>query len=206
VRIDWVPYSASALVVGASALSVGALLSPRTDDTRRLVTLVQDSPDQWMAMVGLYLVSSVGLVLGLPSVLSLFERRGSRTALVAVAVFTVGCLGTVAYAVLLAVYRAMVIEEQLTSSIEELARQADLIPVLVVWVATFLLGEVLLGIALLLARAVPRWIPIVILVHAALALFSQAMPQALATVVSLLITVGLAGLGIYASQTRPRVR
>ena len=204
MRIDWVPYSASALVVGATALSVGALLSPRTDDARLLVMLVQDQPERWMAMVSLYLVSSIGLVLGLPAVLSLFDQRGARTALVAVAVLTVGCIGTVAYAVLLAVYRAMVIEEQLTSSIEQLARQADLIPALIVWLVTFLLGEVLLAIALLLARAVPRWIPIVLLVHASLALFSQAMPDALGTVVSLLITIGLAGLGIYASQVRPR--
>ena len=202
MRIDWVPYSASALVVGAAALSVGALISPSTEDSRELVVFVQDDPQRWMAMVGLYLVAAVGLVLGLPAVMSLFDKRGVRTALAAVGVFTVGCLGTVAYAVLLAVYRAMVVHEHLTVSIEEVARQSGLLPVLIVWVVAFLLGEVLLAIALLMGRRVPRWIPVVILVHAVLVLFSGAMPELVATLISLLITVGLAGVGIYASQHR----
>ena len=204
MRIDWVPYSASALVVGATALSVGAILSPETDTSREMIVLVQDDPARWVAVVGLYMLSSVGLVLGMPAVLSLFDRRGAGTALAAAAMFTVGCLGTVAYAVLLAVYRALAVQYDLTTSIEEVARQAGLLPVLIGWIVAFLLGEALLAIALLRARTVPRWIPAVLLAHATLVLLADALPDLLATVVSLLITVGLAGLGIFASQHRLR--
>lgn len=202
MRIDWVPFSASALVVGGVALSVGALLTPQAGDADALLVLVRDDPQRWLAAVGLYLLAAVGLVLGLPSVVSLFDVRGARTALVGVALFALGCLGTVAYAVLLAIYRALVLSGRTSASIEDLARDAGLIPVLVVWVVTFLLGEVLLAVALLQARRVPRWIPTLMLAHALLALFAQLMPDPLATAVSLLITLALAGLGIFASQNR----
>lgn len=207
MRIDWVPFSASALVVGATALSASALLAPRADSSADLLRIVQDHPDRWLVIVGLYLLASAGLVVGLPAVLSLFDVRGARLALVATSVFAVGCLGTVAYAVLLAVYRALVVSGNVGSqSLENLARDAGLIPVLIIWMVTFLLGEALLAWALLLARTVPVWIPVLLLAHAGLVLLNRLLPDPVATVVSLMITVALAGLGIFASQDRLRVR
>ena len=111
MRIDWVPFSASALVAGATALSVGALLMPSSEDSSDSLRIVQEQGGQWMAVAGLYFFASVALVVGLPSVLTLFDKRGSRTGLTALAVFTIGCVGIAGFAMLLAFFRAVALND-----------------------------------------------------------------------------------------------
>lgn len=201
MRIDWVPFSASALVAGATALSVGALLMPSSDSAAESLQIVQDQSGQWMAVAGLYFFASVALVVGLPSVLTLFDKRGSRTGLTALAVFTIGCVGIAGFAMLLAFFRALALNDSIdAASVDEVTRDPGLAVFLFGWVGAFYLGELLLGIALLMAKTTPQWVPVLLLVHVALAPVSGLLPDAVEPMTALLVTVALAGVGISANQ------
>ena len=60
MRIDWVPFSASALVVGASALSVGALVLPQAG-----VFALEAAPQTGAALHALTIPSLFGGTVGL---------------------------------------------------------------------------------------------------------------------------------------------
>ena len=201
MRIDWVPFSASALVAGATALSVGALLMPASDSGSESLRIVQQESGQWMAVAGLYFFASVALTVGLPSVLTLFDKRGSRTGLSALAIFTIGCVGIAGYAMLLAFFRALVLNESITAaSVDEVTQDPGLAIFLFGWIAAFYLGELLLAIALLLAGTTPRWVPVVLLAHVALFPVVQLLPISVQPLTALLVTIGLAGVGISANN------
>ena len=72
MRTDWIPLSASALVVGAMSLVFGSLLNPAEAGATAAQTLgvVQEDGGRWMAMAVMFFFASVALTLGLPSVLS----------------------------------------------------------------------------------------------------------------------------------------
>jgi hypothetical protein len=200
VRIDWVPWSAAALVVGAAALSVGAILVPRTGIASSPLVVVQEQPAGWLAVAGLYAVASVALVLGLPSILSIFDLRGARAALVGAGFFVVGCFGIAAYAVLLAVFQALAVGDVATRGLQDLAGDAGLSVVLYAWVLGFALGELVLALALVQARRVPRWVPGLLVLHVLLSPLAPLLPDVVAVAVALLVTIAFAALGIVANQ------
>ena len=106
-----------------------------------------------MAVSLLYFAASVALVIGLPAILTLFERRGFRTGLTAVGVFTVGCVGIAGFAMLLVFFRALVVTNAIDAeTIDAVGSEAGLAAVLYGWIAAFYLGELLLSIALFRAR------------------------------------------------------
>lgn len=206
MRIDWVPFSASALVAGATALSVGSLLMPASEDSGDSLRIVQEQGGQWMAVAGLYFFASVALTIGLPSVLTLFDRRGSRTGLTALAVFTVGCVGIAGFAMLLAFFRALALNDSVSAaSLDEVTSDPGLAVFLYGWIGAFYLGELLLGIALLMAGTTPRWVPVLLLVHVALFPLSSLLPASVQPLTALLITVSLAGVGISANNRNSAV-
>jgi len=195
-----VPYSASSLVVGAAALSVGALVLPQTGYPSSPLQVVDTHPSSWLAVAGLYVVASVALILGVPAVLSIFDLRGARAALAGSAFFVVGCIGTAAYAVLLAVYRVLTDDDPLATGLSALAADTVLGALLYGWVLAFSLGELLLALALLQAKRVPRWVPALLVLHAGLSPLAPLMPHLVAVLVALTVTVALAALGIVANQ------
>ena len=200
MRIDWVPYSASALVVGAAALSVGAIVVPQAGLPSSPLWIVEEQPASWLVVSGLYLLASVSLILGLPAVLSIFDLRGARAALIGSALFVVGCTGTAAYAVLLAVYRALSTGDLFAVGLQDLASDPGLSVILYGWVLTFALGELLLALALVQAQRVPRWVPGLLVLHVGLSPLAPLLPAPVAVVVALLVTIAFAALGIVANQ------
>jgi hypothetical protein len=200
VRVDWVPYSAAALVVGAVALSIGAVLVPQVGLTSSPVAAVEVRQAGWLAVSGLYSVASITLVLGLPAILSIFDVRGARAALVGAGFFVVGCFGIGAYAVLLAVYRALALEDLVAVGLRGLAGDTGLSVILYAWVLGFALGELVLAFALLQARRVQRWVPGLLVLHVALTPLAPVLPDAAVAVVALLVTIAFAALGIVAHQ------
>ena len=200
MRIDWMPYSASALVVGATALSVGAVLVPQVGLTSTPVAAVEVRSTGLLTVSLLYSVASVALVLGLPAVLSIFDVRGARTALAGAGFFVVGCFGTAAYAVLLAVYRALRLGEVFTGELRDLAADLGLSAILYAWVLGFAIGELLLALALVQARRVPRWVPGLLVMHVGLTPLAPVLPEPLVVMVALLVTVAFSALGIVANQ------
>jgi hypothetical protein len=206
MRVDWVPFSASGLVAGATALSVSALLMPQAEEAQDMLQLVQDEGGRWMAVSLLYFAASVALVIGLPAILTLFERRGFRTGLTAVGVFTVGCVGIAGFAMLLVFFRALVVTNAIDAeTIDAVGSEAGLAAVLYGWIAAFYLGELLLSIALFRARTTPLWIPAILLLHVLLFPVSSLLPAELQSMTTLLVTVGLCGVGITANQNASRV-
>lgn len=204
MRIDWLPYSAAALVLGATALSVGALLAPQLSEQNVLVSDFDDT--RWLAVAALYFIASATLTVGMPAVMTLFERRGGRLGLSAIGVFTVGTLGIAGYAFLIAFMRALAQDSKIgTLDLEMVSQDTGLLALLYGWIGAFYLGELLLGIALLRASTTPKWVPGVLLLHVALFPLSSFLPAGVQSLTALLVTVGLCGVGVTANQNAAKV-
>jgi hypothetical protein len=76
--------------------------------------------------------------------------------------------------------------------------ESGLVIFLLGWVAAFVLGELLLAIALLRSAAVPRWVPIAMVVHVASVLVSEALPAAVSRASVMLLAVAFAAVAIQA--------
>ncbi len=204
MRIDWVPFSASALVAGATALSVGALLAPNLEGEDGAIRVVEAHDMRWFAVALLYFVASVLMTVGLPSVLTLFDKTGFRTCLAALSAFAMGTVGIAGYAMILGFFRALVLDQaDITGeTLQAVVRDPGFAVLLYSWVVAFYLGELLLGIALLRSKAVPTWIPAVLIAHVALlpVSFAAELPEFAQAATALLITIGLAGVGIAANS------
>ena len=59
-----------------------------------------------------------------------------------------------------------------------------------------MIGELLLAIALLVARSTPRWIPLLLIAHVATVALGSFLPEDLESMSALLLTVGLSGIGM----------
>jgi hypothetical protein len=166
VRGDWVPFSASALVVGAMSLVFGALLNPSTSGQTAMETLrvVEEDGGRWLAMAVMFFFASLALTLGLPSVLTLFQRRGRGLGMAGVSIFLVGAIGTCGYAVLMVFFRAMVVADAIkVDAVTRASQDTTLLWFTYIWIGSFYGGLLVLAIALFRARTVDRWIPLVML-------------------------------------------
>lgn len=203
MRVDWVPFSASALVAGATALSVGAILNPSSGDAADLIRAVREDGGVWMAIALLYFFAAAALTGGMPSILTLFDRRGMRTGLAAIGILTIGCVGIAGYAMVLAFVRALVIGRSIDpATFEDAVSEPGFAILLYGWVGAFYLGELLLAVALLRAGTTGRWIPALLLAHAALFPIGGLLPDTARALTALLVTVALSGVGITANARR----
>jgi hypothetical protein len=206
MRIDWVPYSAAALVLGATALSVGALILPSGDSAASTLEVAQNEGGRWLAVSVLYFIAAVTLTLGMPSALTLFQTRGTKFGLTAVGVFTIGCIGLAGFAMMLVFFRALAKSEAIKAgAIESASSELGLSLFLLGWIGAFYIGELLLGIALLRAGNLPIWIPAALLLHVALLPISAILGFDDPPITALLITVALCGIGITANQNAAKV-
>ena len=206
MRIDWVPYSAAALVLGATALSVGALILPSGDSAASTLQMAQNEDGRWLAVAVLYFLAAVTLTLGMPSALTLFQTRGTRFGLTAIGVFTIGCIGLAGFSMLLVFFRALAESPGIdTAAIESASSELGLTVFLFGWIAAFYLGELLLGIALLRAGNLPIWIPAALLLHVVLLPISAILGFDNPPITAVLITVALCGVGITANQNAAKV-
>lgn len=209
MRIDWVPYSASALVAGATALAVGSVMMPTSaGGSGQALRIVEQHDGRWLAVAMLYFGAAVALTVGLPAVLTLLESRGARIGLIATGVFAIGCIGTAGYAVLLVLIRALVLSDSIaTDAFDALTADVGMGSFLYGWIVAFLLGELLLAFALWRAQTVPRWIPLLLVVHVATVPLGSLVPEQLGVWAVLLLTLAFAGIGISANnryQSLPR--
>ncbi|QNN51531.1 hypothetical protein [Nocardioides mesophilus] len=202
MRQDLIPLSASALVVGAMCLVLGSALSPidggGTADTIRAV---QEQGGRWLAMAVMYFCASVALTLGLPALLSVFVDRGRRLGALAVAVFSVGVLGTTGFAMLLVFYRALVESASISeSSLDRAIGDLGLSVFLNGWVGSFYLGVLLLGIALLVARRTPRWSSLLLFAFVLGLPLGSALGKVGSVVQVMLLAVSFTAIAIAAVQ------
>lgn len=206
MKVDWVPYSASALVAGSIALSMGGLLMPTVGDAGDSLRIVQEQDGRWLAVAAMYFGAAVALTVGLPVVLTLLGPRGGGRGLLGTGLLVVGCIGTAGYAVLLVLFRALALNDSIDpDTLDTLTQDVGLSAFLAIWIAAFYAGEVLVAWGLLLAGSTPRWVPLMLLLHVASLPLSSVLPAQLGAGAVLLVTAGLCGIGItasYATHTR----
>lgn len=203
MRNDWVPLSAGALVVGVMSLVIGPLLNPADpgDSTAQTLRVVSEEGSRWLLMAVLFTLASITLVYGMPAVASLFPRRGRRLGLTAVAVFTVGAIGTAGVAMLLVLFRAMVVVGAVRGKpLEAAGNEEGLRIFLTGWIATFYGGALLLAIALLVAHSVSRWVPAVLAAFVAMLPFASQLGRVGSTIQGLLLAVAFTGIAMAAVQ------
>lgn len=199
MRSDWVPVSASALVVGALSLVFGSLLNPTEGGQSTVQTLrvVEDGSGRWLAMAVMFFFASLALTLGLPVFLTLLERRGRRLGLVGIGVFTLGVVGTSGYAVLMVFIRAMVEAHALKPKpLEAAANDTGLVWFLYVWIAGFYGGVLLIAIALWMARTTPRWVPILMIVFVVMLPIAGQLGHVGGAVQSLALAIAFTGVAM----------
>lgn len=171
MRAEWVPLSAAALVTGVMALVLGQMLNPGGSDSSPAgqMLVAAEHPGQWLAMAILFFFGAASLILGMPALMTLFqERRGRGIGMLGVAVFTVGCVGVGALAGLMLMFRALALETLRAETV--VASEINLVTAsldepglaisLGVWVYGFMLGILLIALALLRSRRTARWVPL----------------------------------------------
>lgn len=201
MRKDWLPISASALVIGVMSLVLGSLLNPSagSKDVGETLRVVEHSGGRWLGMAVMYFIASVALSLGLPALLSLFTTRGRRVGLLAVGVFAVGAIGLAGYAMLMVFFRALVVTDALKTSgqgLEAVTHEAGLTVFLYGWLGAFYLGVVLVAVALFVARSTPRWVPAMFVFFLAMAPFTSTLGRLGMAVQIMALAVAFTGVAV----------
>ena len=153
------------------SLVFGALLNPSGSGQSTMETLrvVEQDGARWLAMAVMFFFASLSLTLGLPSVLTLFERRGRKLGMAGLSIFLVGAIGTCGYAVLMVFFRAMIVADAIkVGAVAAVSKDTSLLWFTYVWIASFYGGLLVLAIGLFVARTTPRWIPTMLVVFVAL--------------------------------------
>ncbi|HET7357066.1 MAG TPA: hypothetical protein VFJ09_10375 [Nocardioidaceae bacterium] len=205
MRSQWVPWSASSLVTGVMALVLGSVLGPQSGaDAADTLRVVANHGDRWMAMAVLFFISSVALTLGLPTVVTLFDRpRGRWLGLAGTAVFLVGTIGTCGYSMLMTFFHALVRHHALDGRQLDAAVTGGWLSVLLYsWLVGFMLGLLLIAFGLLRARVTPLWVPLLMFAFVALVPVSGHFGKAVQVVQ--LMTLAVAFTGIAVAATSPR--
>ena len=200
-------FSASALVVGVMCLVFGAALNPAEAGAgvTAAVRVATDQGGRWLGMAVLYLCASVALTCGLPAVLSLFRERAHRLGIAAVSVLSVGAVGTSGFAMLLVFIQALANQEAIRpSGLESVLTDNGLGVFLWSWAAGFYLGSLLVALALLVSRATPVWIPILLVLFVVLLPVEGALGATGQVVRLMALALAFTGMAIAAvSRSQP---
>lgn len=218
MRSEWVPVSAAALVTGVMALVLGQTLNPSGSETSPAAQMViaAESPGRWVAMSVLFFLGAAAIVLGIPAILTLFDRtRGGRIGTWGAAVLTVGCVGVGGLSALMLMFQSIALEvlksrtdhTPATRMVAAAMRDPALLVTLNVWIYGFLVGVLLITIGLFASKRVPRWVPSLLVaflaVQAALPLFGAGMDARIASSIGLvLLASGFTGIATNAAGVR----
>ena len=80
------------------ALLLASVLTQGGDTAADTLMTVQEESGRWLGGSLMYLLASVGLILGLPSIIVLVRGPGRRTTMAACSVLAVGYVGTAGFA------------------------------------------------------------------------------------------------------------
>ena len=193
------PYSSGLLATGALALLLGALLTP-TGEAAETLKVVEESNGRWLLACVMYLIASFSLTLGLPAAYVLVRRRSPRFGLVAVGIFAIGTIAMCGYAMLLVFYRALVLTDALAGPVDDVTSDVGIAAFLGILLGSFYVGELLLAIAAAREPAVPRWVPVVMVLHVLSAAVVPFLPESVQNVPSVLLAAGLCGIAVTANE------
>lgn len=196
----WLPYSAAALASGAVALVVGTLGLPMSTDDAEVLRSAQVEGGRWVMASAAFFFSAVGLGLGLPTLLFGMPRRGRLLGYAGTAFLGVATLAMASYGALLIFFRALAADGTIGEpEMALLGEDPGLRAFVVVLVGSFYLGETLLALGMFRARNVPRWVPTLLVLHAALLPFAERVPQ-LGAVGAVVLGVAFMGVAVSANE------
>lgn len=196
----WLPYSAAALSCGAVALVLGTLGLPVSPDDASLLQSARVEGGRWVMASAAFLVCAVGFGLGLPTFLYGMPRRGRRLGYAGTALLGIAAVAMASYAALLAFFRLLVVNGTIgDADLALLTGDPGLIAFMLGFVGTFHLAEVLLAAGMLRARSVPRWVPGLFLLHAAMTPFTGVLPQ-LSGIGVVLVGVAFMGVAVFTNE------
>jgi hypothetical protein len=196
----WLPYSAAALASGAVALVLGTLGLPMSSDDAALLQSAQLEEGRWIMAATAFLVCSVGLAMGLPTLLFMTPRRGRRFGYLGTAALGVATMSIAAYAALLVFFQALVVDGVI--GVEDVAGLGDDPGVRgfsLVLVGSFYAGEALLAVGLFRARSVPRWVPALLGLHVLMLPFNAAVPE-LGSIGAVVVGIAFMGVAVHANE------
>lgn len=209
MRFDWVPLSASALVIGAMALVFGSVVNPVANaSTAETLRSASSDSAAWLAMAVMFSLTSVGLTVGLPAVLLLLPSSGRRIGLAGVLLLAVGAVGTYGYAMLLVFFRALAVNDVVTASeLDRVTEDQGLSLFLSGWVGSFYGGVALLAVALWLAGTTPRWVPVALAVFVLVVPLLDELGRWATAGQTMLLAAALTGVATEAvTRARPAAR
>lgn len=162
---------------------------------------VVDAPGTWLTPVVVVLLASVGLIVGMPCLLSLFPGRGSTAGYLGTLCLAIGSLALCGFAHQMVLLRSMsmdaAVDDALVTSIAADNLQSGL---LLGGFVAFYVGEALLAIGLRRAGTVPRWVPWAFWIHLVVALTVRGFDlDQFHGVPAAVLMVGFVGVGFYAN-------
>ncbi|QDO89566.1 hypothetical protein FNH13_15525 [Ornithinimicrobium ciconiae] len=199
-QADLVALCCAPILMGAAMLLD---LTPLADDTTELLTLVAASPGRWMWANLVFLCAGVAWTV---AALGLLRRLGSRSRTVALGAVGVAAGGvtlglieaTMAYLPALAQSGASMSDR--VGVVETLDASPLVLTFELVHIVGWLGGQLLIVVGLLLTRAVPRWVPVTLLVGlVGLVAFATGPGLALASCV---LAAGSTGLAVHLARAR----
>lgn len=198
----WLPYAAAALATGASALMMGALTLPSSPNGTELISTLEASPDRWLLASAAFMYSAFALTLGIPTFLYLLPKRGRTTGQVGAVILAFGTIGTAGYAAMLILFRALVVHAVIEApEIEALSKDSGLLVYMGAFVLAFMVGLVVLGVAMLISSTVARWIPVLMIGYAASVPLARLLPDGWQGSHSLILGVALIGVAVSANES-----
>jgi hypothetical protein len=203
MRSEWIPLSASALITGAMALVLSQLLDPTTPDggSDTILMVAESDSGRWLATSLLFFASAVGLLLGMPSLLSLLTRRRGRViGLLGIAVFSLGVLGLTGFSGLMLMIRSLATHHSISAaSLEAVLEDPALELMLMVWKLGFLGGVFLIGLALFRAGTVPGWVPLLFAAFLLSRVLPSGTPEVFEAVGLMFLAAGFTGVATNAA-------
>lgn len=198
---SWVPWSAASLVSGAVLLVLGVLTLPLGADVAQMLAHLDDQGGRWLMGASALILSSIGLTLGMPSLVWLQGRRTTRSGLFGVWLWSTGAIGLCAMGtVVVALHTVTLVVSVDAAQAGAILGEPSLEYFAYTVLATFLGGELIVALTLARARVVHRWIPAGMVVHVVASPLVMTWPAALGGVHAVLLGAALMGIASRASE------
>lgn len=187
------------LVLGQMLNPSGSIQSPAT-----VLEIAGDSSARWMAMSVLFFAAAVGLVLGLPCVLSLFTGRGRVLGMVGVGIFSVGAISLAGFSALMLTFRALAVNQAVELNlVDDVVADGGLSVMLNVWAFSFLGGVAVIAVALFRSRRTPVWVPGLLAAFLVLQFVPLSDGRVVSAIGLLAFAAGLTGIATSATSSAP---
>ncbi|HZJ07853.1 MAG TPA: hypothetical protein VFD59_20690 [Nocardioidaceae bacterium] len=187
------------------SLVLGQMLNPSgsNESPATVLEAAGDSSARWMAMSVLFFAAAaaVGLVLGLPCILSLFTGKGRVLGMIGVGIFSVGAISLAGFSAVMLMFRALAVNEAVDLTIvDDVLADGGLSVMLNVWAFSFLGGVAVIALALFRSKRTPAWVPGLLTVFLVIQFVPLSDGRAVSAIGLLAFAAGLTGIATRATS------